>query len=83
MTALHSEEYRRFIQSVIDVRTRAGVSQSELARRLNIDRTIVVKYEARIRRLDFVEFVQIARALGQDPAELASELARQVELPLP
>lgn len=78
MTALHSEEYRRFIAAMIDVWKRAGVTQVELARRLQLDRTVVVKYEARIRRLDFVEFVQIARALGRDPGELASELAELI-----
>lgn len=66
MTALDTEEYRRFAAALTEVRQAAGVSQRELARRLGTDQSFVSKYEAGRRRLDVVEFLRIVAALGVD-----------------
>lgn len=66
MTALHSDEYRRFAQALADARRRAGLSQYDLADRLRVDQSFVSKYETGRRRLDVIEFLQIVRAIGTE-----------------
>ena len=59
-------------------RERAGVKQSELAARLGVPASYLSKIENGTRRLDVIEFVRIAEAIGSDPAEIVSTL--QIEL---
>jgi len=55
---------------LIDQRKRAGLSQAELARRLRKPQSFVSKFERAERRLDVVEFFNVAEALGADPYRL-------------
>jgi transcriptional regulator with XRE-family HTH domain len=59
-------------------RERAGVKQSELAAKLGVPASYLSKIENGTRRLDVIEFVRIAEAIGSDPAEIVSTL--QIEL---
>jgi ribosome-binding protein aMBF1 (putative translation factor) len=56
------------------VREDAGVKQSDLAARLGMPASYLSKIESGTRRLDVIELVQIAEALGAD----AGEIVRQV-----
>lgn len=55
---------------LIGARKNAGIAQAELAGRLKRPQSFVAKYELGERRVDVVEFVEIARALGRDPFDL-------------
>lgn len=55
-----------------------GMSQSELAERLRIHRQFVSRVELGERRLDVAEFVDFARALGLDPAELIGDMPERL-----
>jgi transcriptional regulator with XRE-family HTH domain len=57
-------------------REEAGLSQRALARRLGVHASWVAKTELGERRLDVVEFLQLASALGKDPAKLVATLVR-------
>ena len=46
------------------------MTQTELAARLKRPQSFVAKYELGERRVDVVEFAEIARALGCDPLNL-------------
>lgn len=70
----HDARYRRLIEALADARKNAGVTQVGLAQRLGKRQQFVSKYESGERRLDAVEFVDIARALGLDAATLVSEI---------
>ena len=48
-------------------RKELGVSQDDLAKKLGWDRTKISKTESNTRRLDMVEFIQIAEALSINP----------------
>ncbi len=48
----------------------AGVRQQALAKKLGRPQSFVAKYEGGERRIDVVEFVTIARALGRDPVRM-------------
>ncbi|MFN9438264.1 MAG: helix-turn-helix domain-containing protein [Brevundimonas sp.] len=52
------------------VRKAADVTQVELAERLGKPQSFVSKVERGERRLDVIEFCQVAEALGRDPAEM-------------
>lgn len=70
-------------QVIVDVlrqtRERAGLKQEDLAARIGRDQSHISLIEGSQRRLDLVEFMRIARALGRDPVELFAELYRAVD----
>jgi len=57
-----------------EARKAAGLTQRQLGERLKQTHTILAKVEAGERRLDVVEFIYVARALGVDPKELFGKL---------
>ena len=71
---IHDARYKRLIDALADARRDAGLTQLELAQRLGRRQQIVSKYESGERRLDVVEFADIARLLGLDPADLIAEI---------
>lgn len=60
----------------MEARKSAGLSQHELARRLKRSQSFIAKLEVGERRLDVVEFIEIARALGKEPTELLSRVLK-------
>ncbi|MGA3027584.1 MAG: helix-turn-helix transcriptional regulator [Bryobacteraceae bacterium] len=62
-----SEAYQRFRKLLTEARKAAGLTQSELSSRLKRPQSFVSKYERGERRLDVVEFGDVAKALGVDP----------------
>lgn len=67
--SLHTERYKQFCEMLIRKRKDAGVSQEQLAKRLAKPQSFISKYERAERRIDVVEFLELARAIGFDPAE--------------
>lgn len=69
-------------QVIVEVlrRTReaSGLTQAELAARIDRDQSHISLIEGSQRRLDLVEFIRIARALGSDPVQLFDEVHREV-----
>ena len=61
-----------------DVRRAAGVSQVELAARLGKPQSFVSSYERGQRRVDFLEFVLIAMALGANAEQIGRGLLERV-----
>lgn len=68
--SLKSAEYARLIGLLVATRHKAGMRQHALARKLRKPQSFVAKYEGGERRLDVVEFITIAEALGADPLKL-------------
>jgi transcriptional regulator with XRE-family HTH domain len=65
--SLKSAEYARLIQMLVAARHRAGMRQQALAKKLGKPQSFIAKYEGGERRLDVIEFIAIAEALGDDP----------------
>jgi transcriptional regulator with XRE-family HTH domain len=65
-----SRSYRTAIERLVAARNVSGITQRELADRLRKPPSFVAKIELGERRLDIVEFIAVARALGLDPSEL-------------
>jgi transcriptional regulator with XRE-family HTH domain len=61
------QQYKSLRRLLVEARKAAGLTQAELAGRLNRPQSFVSKYERGERRLDVVEFRDVAHALGADP----------------
>jgi transcriptional regulator with XRE-family HTH domain len=72
-SSVFTPRHQEFIQFLVTARKAANVTQVELAARLGRPQSFVSKYERGERRLDVVEFCQIAEALGHEPARLLQE----------
>ena len=73
--SVHTPRYRNFLRILVDARDKAGLSQAEVAERLSRPQSYVSKYENAERRLDVIEFLDIAKAIGFDPAEAVKKLS--------
>jgi transcriptional regulator with XRE-family HTH domain len=72
--SIFTERYDRFRLSLIEARNAKDFTQVELAKKLKRPQSFVSKYERGERRLDVVEFFEVARALGIDPIVFLKEL---------
>jgi transcriptional regulator with XRE-family HTH domain len=68
--------YARFRELLIDARETAELTQADLASRLNRPQSYVSKFERGERRLDVIEFFEVARALRIDAFVLLRNLYR-------
>jgi transcriptional regulator with XRE-family HTH domain len=75
---LRNEADRRFQHLLLQARKDAGLTQAEISSRLKRPQSFVSKYERGERRLDVVEFGEVARALGVDPVRFLAKLYREV-----
>lgn len=76
--SVFSDAYATFIAGLVVARKEAGVSQAELARRIGRTQPFVSLVERKVRRLDVIEFLAVARAIGADPAELYGRLTERL-----
>jgi transcriptional regulator with XRE-family HTH domain len=63
------------IELLVTAREGAGLTQQELADRLEKPQSFVAKYEGGERRIDLIEFIAIARVLDFDPASAVRKIA--------
>jgi transcriptional regulator with XRE-family HTH domain len=71
--SLKSGEYGRLVEILVAARHEAGIRQQALATKLRRPQSFIAKYEGGERRIDIIEFIAIARALGADPLKLFKE----------
>ncbi|MGY4626681.1 helix-turn-helix domain-containing protein [Bradyrhizobium sp. USDA 4486] len=74
--SLRSAEYARLVALLVATRHKAGIRQQGLAKKLRKPQSFVAKYEGGERRLDVIEFIAIAEALGADPLRLLRQFLR-------
>lgn len=72
--AIYSEQYLRFQQLLVEARKAANLTQAQVSGRLSKPQSFVAKYEGGERRLDVIEFLEVARAIGFDQVEFIREL---------
>jgi transcriptional regulator with XRE-family HTH domain len=62
--SIYSEDYQRLCAVLRAMRHEAGLTQVQVAAKLDVPQSFVSKYEAGERRLDVVELGHVAQALG-------------------
>ncbi len=67
---IRSKGQEALCQALVDARTKAGLSQKELAVKLRHHQSFVARVESGERRIDVVELIQLSRAIGFDPFEI-------------
>jgi transcriptional regulator with XRE-family HTH domain len=76
--SVHSPEQQLLRELLVEARDKAGLTQQKLAKRLGKPQSFVAKYEGGERRLDVVEFIAIARAIGADPVRIVRVLTQMI-----
>lgn len=74
-----TDEYAAIRELVVDARRGAGLSQRELAARIDKCASHVAMIERGQRRMDTLELFIIAKALGREPSDLFAELVERLE----
>jgi transcriptional regulator with XRE-family HTH domain len=62
--SVSTKKYEVFRKMLVEARLSTGMTQRELSERLNFPQSYVSKYENGERRLDLIEFLQIAEVLN-------------------
>ena len=71
---LRTRGHRALIAILVEARERAGLTQRDLAARLKRPHSFVGRIEAGERRIDVIEFIEIARVMDADPRELFAQV---------
>lgn len=64
---------------LVRARQRSGRKQFQVAALLGVPASYLSKVEKGTRRLDVIEFIHIAEAMGADPCELVRELQEKLK----
>ncbi|MHB1358145.1 MAG: helix-turn-helix domain-containing protein [Rhodocyclaceae bacterium] len=75
---LHDPRYAVLRSLLVEERERNALTQVEIAARLGKPQSYVSKYERGERRLDMVECLDVARAIGIDPVTTLQKLIRKI-----
>jgi transcriptional regulator with XRE-family HTH domain len=75
--SVHSGGQSAFCELMVKARKAAGLTQRELADRLQRPQSFVAKYEGGERRIDVVEFIEISKAIGAEPIKLLKALVHR------
>lgn len=74
---LRTPRQKRLQKLLAGARKARKLTQVDVAERLGRPQSFVAKYEGGERRLDIIEFVEVAEALETDPCALLAELLRR------
>ena len=77
--SMFTEAYRVLVRCLVDARHEAGISQTELGKRMGKGQKFVSVIETGVRRIDLVEFVEWSRALAIDPAMLFARVLAKID----
>lgn len=72
-----SSTYDNFREALVEAREKCGLTQVALATKLGKPQSYVSKYERGERRLDVIEFLDVAAVLGIDPVKLIKQIEKK------
>jgi transcriptional regulator with XRE-family HTH domain len=78
---IHSPASQAFCSLLRAERQKAHLSQEKLAEKLDKPQSFIAKIENGERRVDMVEFLTVAAAIGIDPAKFIRKFQKQTLLP--
>jgi len=71
-----SKKYDNLRLELINARKSVNLTQVELSKKLSRPQSFVSKYEHGERRLDVIEFIEIAECIGIDPFKLLKKIIK-------
>lgn len=74
MKTLGSRRHAALVSLIIQAREKAGLSQQVVADALGEQQSLVARLESGQRRIDVVEYLRIADAIGFDPVALLKRI---------
>ena len=74
-TSAHYERLGRLLRAA---RRARDITQQQLAEKLGRKQPFVTRYEVAARRLDVIEFLECAHAIGVDPAKLLRRIEKEM-----
>jgi transcriptional regulator with XRE-family HTH domain len=74
LKTLRTRRHRALCAALKSARKAARMSQDELASRLKTSQTVIARIEIGERRIDVIEFIDLAKALRLDPRTMLTEL---------
>lgn len=72
--SIHTAQHEHLCALLIAERKNVGMTQEELAKRLGKHQSYVSKFETGERRLDVIEFMEVAKKVGFSAAALLGKL---------
>jgi transcriptional regulator with XRE-family HTH domain len=75
--SVYTRESEILADVLLEARKKSGLHQAQLASKMGFDQTIISNIERGQRRVDVIEFYEIARALSVDPKDLYTELVER------
>ena len=75
--SLRTPRQQQLQDLLINLRKSKNFTQAEVAQKLGRPQSFVAKYEGGERRLDVVEFIEVAQALEADPCALLADLVQR------
>ncbi|MGJ8590529.1 MAG: helix-turn-helix domain-containing protein [Yoonia sp.] len=76
---IRSSGQKALCKELIVLRKAAGLTQTDLADRLHCHQSLIARIESGERRIDVIELIVIARAIGCRPEEILHEIDKVVE----
>ena len=78
--SVHTRNYRLFLELLIKARKDAGVTQEQMAKRLNRPQSFISKCENGERRLDVIELLQFLQSIGVEPINFLKTLLKSTRI---
>lgn len=76
--SVHTRNYQQFLKLLIELRKNAGVTQEQLAKRLNRPQSFVSKCENGERRLDIIELLEVLQSIGIEPIGFLKKIVKSI-----
>ncbi|WP_420797700.1 MULTISPECIES: helix-turn-helix domain-containing protein [Pasteurellaceae] len=67
MKTIYKEKYQKIIQCLISTRKKQGITQQQIANKLNKPQSYIAKIERCERKLDILEFIELCEAMNTSP----------------
>lgn len=76
--SVHTRDYAAFLELLIEVRHRAGLTQAQLGQQLPFEQPAISKIERGERRVDVIELKMICDRLGTSLHDFIAELEERL-----
>lgn len=76
---IYSQQSECLRTTLVKMRTEAGLTQRQLAERMNREHSLISRLELGERRLDFIELVWLCKACDANPDKVIRQLLKKFE----